>query len=82
MANPGSVIGARLPAPVVEPARGDVQEFLKARTVARPNHRVRCGKVYESYRAWCAEQEMEPVSLTRFGTAIAAAGIDRDNRNN
>jgi hypothetical protein len=25
---------------------------------------------------------MEPVSLTRFGTAIAAAGIARDNRNN
>jgi hypothetical protein len=55
MANPGLVAGARLPAPVVEPERGEVQTFLKARTVARPNHRVRCGKVYESYRTWCAE---------------------------
>jgi hypothetical protein len=41
--------------------------FLKARTVAHgPDHRVRCGKVYENYRAWCAEQKIEPLSLTRF----------------
>jgi len=81
-AQPGSSVEARLSGRVVEPPRGDVQEFLKARTVARPDHRVRCGKVYESYRAWCTEQEIEPLSLTKFGTTIAAAGISRDNRNN
>ena len=59
-----------------------MREFLEAHTVARPGHRVRCGKVYESYRAWCAEQEIEPLSLTRFGTAVAATGIGRDTRNN
>jgi hypothetical protein len=75
-----AAVGARVFARVV--TRGDVQEFLKARTVTRPGHRVRCGKVYESYRGWCAEQEIEPLSLTRFGTAIAAAGISRDSRNN
>ena len=81
MANPG-LVGARPAGPVVEHARGDVQEFLKACTVARRDHRVRCGKVYESYHAWCTEQEIEPLSLTKFGTTIAAAGISRDNRNN
>ncbi len=49
---------------------GDVEEWKAARTVARPEAKVKPGDAYAAYKGWCAETDRDPVTLTAFGTTM------------
>ena len=48
----------------------NVRDWFKSRTAGRPGNLVRVRDTYATYCAWAKEREVEPMSLTAFGTLL------------
>jgi hypothetical protein len=46
---------------------GDVREWHKSRTAARPGNLLRVNECYAAYVQWCKSRDLEAASLTKFG---------------
>src|SRR5262249_29292313 len=70
---------AASPAPAKKPRKiksavaarvGDVREWFRSRTAARPGSAARVNECYAAYVEWCKAANLEAVSLTKFGTVM------------
>ena len=52
--------------------------FLRDGTRARPGERLRAGRLYEAYRAWCKGAAMEPVNGNLFGRILSDKGLPKE----
>lgn len=48
-----------------------MREWKESRTVARPGSEIRPEETWATaYKPWCAENDLVPVTLTKFGTIM------------
>jgi hypothetical protein len=57
---------------------GSVRDLLAARTRPEPGTRMQARPLYDAYADWCRTHNRPVVSLTRFGRAITAAGVEKE----
>jgi hypothetical protein len=56
---------------------GSVRDFLAARTKTESGARVQARPLYDAYVSWCRAHNRPVLTLTRFGRAITAAGVEK-----
>lgn len=54
-----------------------LHDWMAERTALVPDAFTGSSQLYRSYTNWCESQEIEPISMTRFGTALEAMGYHR-----
>jgi hypothetical protein len=61
---------------LVAPER-DVERYYKERIDAQDGSSLTATVLYEDYRAWCDDQEKEPLALQAFGRELGELGVQK-----
>jgi ParB family chromosome partitioning protein len=62
---------------LMTPANEQIAMFLGEHSVKQKDGQAKAGDVFKKYRAWCKAKKLDPVDQVAFGTAVAAAGVEK-----
>jgi hypothetical protein len=77
IASPGSGANDNRSAPKLVAPETDVERYYKERIDAQEGSSLTATVLYEDYRAWCEEQEKEPLALQAFGRELGGLGVQK-----
>jgi ParB family chromosome partitioning protein len=62
---------------LMTPANEQIAMFLGEHSVKQKDGQAKAGDVFKKYRVWCKAKKLDPVDQVAFGTAVAAAGVEK-----